>query len=299
MKRERSHNTLSLLAGIAAVVAVTAFTAGCENSVEPFAETTRHFAIYGFLDADADTQFVRIEATRPNLDDDAINASNIAGVTTRNLASGEVISWRDSTLDLEGGRQSLLYWAVFRPTLGDPYRIEVVREDGATSSATTTVPDLTSFDPREPHRTFAATLEQSLVFANVARRPEAVTVNYDVTLEADEDPLRITLGYTFFGVPSPGGWKIDVRLTRDRERINSRLALQPAQILFLHEISMTVRLLSTDWPLVESRDRVNNVVDGFGFFGAAATHVVTWRVDSLIVRQLGFEDKQGEPTSGG
>lgn len=295
MKGRRIHIALSLFTALA----TGALTAGCENSVEPFADTTRHFAIYGFLDADADTQFVRVEATRPNLDNDADAGSDISNVTTQNMGSGETVSWTDSAIVLDDGSPGLLYWAVFRPIPRDPYQIEVVRSDGATSSATTTVPAIRSVDPLDPTRTFSGTIEQALIMENVARRPEAITVNYDIGFPDGREPLRITLDYNVFGVPVPGGWKIDVRLTRDRERINGRLGLPPTAVLHLHEISMTMRLLSADWPLVGSREIVNNVTDGFGYFGAAATHGVNWQVDSVIVRELGFEDLQRRTVSGG
>ena len=286
------------VSGFSAFLAI-ALTAGCENTVEPFADTTRHFAIYGFLDASADTQFVRVEATRPNLDDGGPAESDVSTITTQDLVTGDLVAWRDSTIELDDGSTGALFWAALRPVPDHPYRIEVTRGDGAMSSATTTVPNYISADVRGPIRTFAGTLEQPLVFENVNRRPESITLNYDLTITDTDKPTRITLDYDVLGAPFENGWKINVRLTRDRSRINARLSLQPTAILFLHAISLEVRLLSNDWPTIGQSQRTNNVVDGFGFFGSAATHRVMWQVDSLVVGELGFVDKQGDPSSGG
>jgi hypothetical protein len=288
------HSAVFLAVAFASAIVI----AGCDNSIEPFAETTKHFAIYGFLDADADTQFIRVEATRPKPGDEGPDDTDIASVSTQNLVTGDTKIWGASTIELDDGSLGLLYSAVFKPTLGDPYRIEVLRKDGATTSATTTIPDIRSFDTGLPHRTFIGTFEQTLFLDKVARRPEAITLNYDVAFTATEEPVRITLKYDVFGVPSGENWKIDVRLSRDRERINSRLLLDKDHVLHLRDVSMTTRLLSSDWPLVGSNETVNNVTEGFGFFGSSATHTVGWQIDSSFVRNIGFIDQQGDPVSG-
>lgn len=270
---------------------------GCDNSVEPFAATTRHFAIYGFLDAASDTQYVRIEPTRPLPDAASAPEFGIARVSTTDEMTQEMMVWRDSTILLEDGQEGLLYWAPFQAVEGHRYLIEVVREDGASSRASNVVPDLTTKEIRRPSRTFRGTFEQSLILPEVFRRPESITMNYLVTLDADEDPVLITLDYNVFGVRIADGWKIDVRLTRDRERIQSRLGVPSTAILRLYDVSVTLRLLSEDWPAIGSDERGSNVEEGFGFFGAAATHHFGWRIDSLVVAELGYVDRQGEQSA--
>ena len=267
---------------------------GCDNTIEPFAPTTRHYAIYGFLDADADTQYVRVEATRPDPQEEDRTRTDVPVVSLTHVSTDESVAWRDSTVELEGDGEALLFWVPFSPEPGEIYRLDVERSDGAVSSATVRVPDFEEAEVGLPSQTFAGTYEQAVVFANVTRRPEKVILNYEIAYSHDDDPFPITLDYNVFGAPVEDGWQINVRLTRDRERINSRLSIAPTRVLLLHEVSMTVRLLSSDWPLVESNQRVVNIENGFGFYGAAATHEVSWRIDSLVASELGFLDVQSD-----
>jgi hypothetical protein len=273
-------------------VVVGTLLMGCSNTVEPFSPTTRHFAVYGFLDANADTQYVRVEATRPRPEEENRTNINLPVVRLTNVATNQVVVWHDSTVVLEDGGQAVLFWVAYRPLAGETYKLEVERSDGAVSTATTRVPDFDRNEVGSPFRTFVDTYEQVVLFTNVNRRPEKVTLNYQISYALDDEPFPITIDYNVFGAPSDDGWKINVRLTRDRERINSRLSIAPSQVLLLHGVSMTIRLLSSDWPLVESKDRVINIEDGFGFFGSAATHEITWQLDSLVATELGFEDVQ-------
>lgn len=275
-------------------VAFTVILVGCDNTVEPFAPTTRHYALYGFLDANADTQYVRVEATRPDPGQEDRTSADVPVVTLTHVATGESVAWRDSTIEIEDDGEALLFWVPFRPEAGEVYRLEVERSDGAVSSATVRVPDFDETEVRLPNQTFAGTYEQAVVFANVTRRPEQVILNYEIAYSHADEPFPIILDYNVFGVPVADGWQINVRLTRDRERINSRLSIAPSRLLLLHDVSMTVRLLSSDWPLVESNERVVNVENGFGFYGAAATHEFSWRIDSLVVTELGFLDVQSD-----
>jgi hypothetical protein len=277
--------------GWLAIVLMT-LVVGCSNTVEPFSPTTRHYAIYGFLDANADTQYVRIEATRPNPEQEDQTREDLPTVSLTNVTTNEVVFWQDSTVVLEDGSEALLFWVAYQPEAGQTYRFEVKRSDGAVSSATTRVPDFDQLEVKLPSRTSIGTYEQAVIFDNVSRRPEKITLNYEIAYEPEDDPFPITLDYNVFGVPVQDGWQINVRLTRDRERINSRLSIPPSRVLLLHDVSMSIRLLSSDWPLVESRERVVNVENGFGFFGAAATHQIGWQLDSLVVTELGFEDVQ-------
>jgi len=284
---------------LGAALVVFGLVAGCDNSIVPYAETTRHFAIFGFLDADRDTQYMRIEATRP-FSDIENGVLEIATVTTTQLSDGQVITWRGSTIDLEDGGRGLLYTAFFRPKPGHAYQVAARRADGATSYATTTVPDLRQVEVEGATRTFAGTYEQAIEIDGVSRRPETIIMNYDVASSVGAPPIKITLDYDVFGVPnSIGGWRISVRLTRDKQRIHSRLSLDPGHLIGLHDVSMTLRLLSNDWPPIGSNENFTNVVDGFGFFGSAATHSIQWRIDSQVVAGLGFDDRQKSDVGGG
>lgn len=292
MRMTMLHSAALFVGGL-----ILTFTvAGCDNSIEPFTESTRYYAIFGFLDADADTQYVRIEPTRSNPALGPV-VFDVASVETMDLTSGDVLAWSDSLLDLVDGGTGLLYFGKFRPIQGRSYRIEVRRSDGASTTAVTTVPDAPALSVRRPDRSFVGTLEQGLLFAGVTRAPEHIVVNYAVTFGTLSTPLEVKLPYNVVGVPEGSGWRVVVRLTRDKSTVLGRLDLTTNDPVALHTLSIDLRLLSDDWPIDEPGVMETNVTNGFGFFGSAATHRATWVLDSLYVRELGLidaQDKEGD-----
>ncbi len=292
MRMTMSHSAALFVGGL-----VLAFTvAGCDNSIEPFAESTSYYAIFGFLDADADTQYVRIEPTRSNPELGPV-VLDVASVETIDLTSGQVLAWSDSLVDLVDGGTGLLYFGRFRPIRGRSYRIEIRRSDGATTTAVTTVPDVPALSVRRPDHSFIGWLEQGLLFNGVTRAPEHVVVNYAVTFGTLSVPLEVKLPYTVVGVPEESGWRVIVRLTRDKSKILERLGLTTNDAVTLHALSIELRLLSDDWPIGEPGVVETNVTNGFGFFGSAAMDRATWVLDSLYVRELGLidaQDKEGD-----
>lgn len=279
-----------LLGTLVAAVGLLVLT-GCKNTVEPFADTERHFAIYGFLDAESDTQVVRIEPTRPVPDAEVPTGEGLT-VSTTDLASGDVVFWQPAPIQLEDGSRGLAFRAEFRPGPGRSYELSVHDQGGRASSVATRVPTVEAIRLDSLRRTFFGTLEQPIALKGLDRQPEAIAINYEVARHPADDPVRVTVEYSTFGVPVADGWQIDVRLTRDREQIDSRLATTPDSVLYLHSVSTTLRLLSADWPLPFDERRAGNVTDGFGFFGAAATQSFRWVMDSAALQELGYEDRQ-------
>jgi len=293
---KRFHN---LSVGLLQIVAllVTMLIAGCDNTIEPFAESNRYFAIFGYLDADRDSHFVRIEPTRSNPELGRVSF-DVESVWTTDLDTGERVFWSDSLIDLANGTTGLLYFGQFKPVRGHSYRLEVTRTDGLITSAETTVPSVPSLSVRRPDRRFGGALEQGLLFDGVVRQPEQVIVNYAVTFGTLADPLEVKLPYNVFGAPEGSGWRIIVRLTRDKSTVFERLSVTVNDNVALHTLSIDLRLLSSDWPLQNAGIDETNVRNGYGFFGSAATHHATWILESSFVSELGMIDKQESTDDG-
>lgn len=266
---------------------------GCDNAIDPFAESHRYYALFGYLDADVDSQFVRIEPTRSNPELGPASF-DVESVMTTDLETNEVVVWRDSSIELEEGGTGLLYYGTLRPVRGRRYRIDVIRSDGALSSAVTRVPAEPPLSVRRPDRSFLGRLDQGLLFDGVVREPELIVVKYAVTFGTLTEPLEVRVPYIAPGAPEGSGWRVIVRLTRDKGTVLERLSLKTTDPLALHTLSIDLRLLSDDWPLEPPGLTETNVTNGFGFFGAAATHRATWVLDSAFVAELGFIDRQDE-----
>ena len=112
--------------------------AGCETSFEPFEASDGAFSLYGFLDAAADTQFVRVSPLRDSLFTRA--APLDATVTMEHLGTGRTSVWRDSLFRFSNGALAHNVWTSEPVEPGATYRLTVTRPDGAASTALVQLP---------------------------------------------------------------------------------------------------------------------------------------------------------------
>ncbi|MFH5831003.1 hypothetical protein [Halalkalibaculum sp. DA3122] len=96
------------------------------------------FSMYGYLDASADTQWVRIAPARTQLEmpDDIPEMQ----VTLREMESGRSAVMKDSLFQLDNGVNMLNFWTTMDLKPQHTYRLKAERKDGAYSSVTVTIP---------------------------------------------------------------------------------------------------------------------------------------------------------------
>lgn len=110
--------------------------AGCNETFEPLQENDEYyFSMYGYLDAAADTQWVRIGQPRESINETPDPAGII--VTLENVETGQSVIMHDSLFTPEG---VLNYWTTFDIENEQTYRIKAEREDGKASRVTITIP---------------------------------------------------------------------------------------------------------------------------------------------------------------
>lgn len=116
------------------------FYTGCEESFEPLQENEAFpFSIYGYLDASADTQWVRVSPARKTFEPPAEKPD--MHVTLEHLESGHYMSMNDSLIQLRQGFIALNVWTDMAINPGGSYRLKAERPDGAASSVTVTLPE--------------------------------------------------------------------------------------------------------------------------------------------------------------
>lgn len=115
------------------------FVTGCNQSFEPWQENDQyHFSIYGYLDASADTQWVRIMPVREDifLEPKPIDAV----VTLEHMESGEIVEMNDSLFEYSHDVYAYNFWAHMELQPGQNYRIRAENSDGDVTQATVTLP---------------------------------------------------------------------------------------------------------------------------------------------------------------
>lgn len=132
--------TLRLACAAAALIST-----GCDDGFSPLASTEARYSIYGYLDASADTQWVRVMPVRPTVP--AAPSMLDAVVTLENAAGGEPIVLRDSLFRFETGPEVGSegvflhnFWTTSPLEPGASYRFAVTSPGSPTAEATITIP---------------------------------------------------------------------------------------------------------------------------------------------------------------
>lgn len=108
---------------------------GCNQTFEPLQENEEYyFSIYGYLDAAADTQWVRVGPARQNINQEP-DPEGIK-VTLEHIQSGDTVTMNDSLFSSKG---FLNYWTTMDIENEQTYRITAER-DGKSSHVTVTTP---------------------------------------------------------------------------------------------------------------------------------------------------------------
>ena len=118
--------------------------AGCEEEpFEPIEGNELVFSVYGFLDASADTQWVRVTSVRHSL---LGSPDPPATVTLEHLGTGEVTPLRDSLFvyssltDVDGELYARNFWTDVPMEPGATYRLTATRSDGVSATTTALIP---------------------------------------------------------------------------------------------------------------------------------------------------------------
>ncbi len=111
----------------------------CDDSFQPLQENdTVPLSIYGYLDASADTQWVRVTPIRDQVNQPPVKPE--MQVTLEHLETGIITVMNDSLFLFDDGFHILNSWSLKTIEPGQTYRIKAVRPDGAASQAQITIP---------------------------------------------------------------------------------------------------------------------------------------------------------------
>ena len=305
----RLQNRDTMIGGVARLVATVGLSlsvfalAGCETTLEPFAESDISFTILGYLDTDLDTQRVRISPLRAVVDRGGPEPID-ALVTTTDLTSGHSVEWVEEAALLTDSSYGHIFWAPFAAEPGHTYQIVVERSDGARAIARTTVPER----PSHADSVFGA-LNESGGFAPLywpgVKRVIDVDVEYSVTRTSCDSPTfapdrarSVFFRYTDDDLGSLEGsnWRIDLELLDHQRVIFSKLDINtPDQCVAIYGLWVRLATPSSDWEppggiwdqdVLIQPGTFSNVEGGLGWFGSVARTTVNWQLSMIALRDL-------------
>ena len=263
----------------------------CSDSfIDPFNNDGRYYTVYGYIDILETNHAIRVipvtrspEIIRTPADPDAfIDAT----VTSVDLFTGEEEIWRHSLEQLSDNTYGHIFRATFRPRPGRTYELTILRSDGITTTAQTTMPHLPITIP-SPDTLFypyeiapEAAWSQDVFLPGIAS-PWDITVSYD---------LQGRLARVPYGRPGQrtedGGWVFAIDPSADAPAMREFMGIQPGNPLpLLHAIEIKVSVLDANWDppqgifdpeVLAFPDEVSNVERGYGLWGAIGLYQYTW-----------------------
>lgn len=279
------------------LVVGSAILAGCETNVDPFIEDDRFYTIFGYLDTATELQAVRVIPLRRVIGQ---NSSEIdAIVTTTELESGSVVEWTAELVDFPDGSVGHVFRGPFRPNPGSTYRFDILRSDGASASASTTIPVATSVSVAAPILAVASAF-QNVFWSDIPTDPFRVDVWYRFMGVRPSDPFVdavIVYGEEVFGGPKNGGWETLVRLSEDREKVTEAIGVAGNAGLTLMGVGARLTLPDDAWrapggvydkELLVQPGAFSNVENGFGFLGSVNQYTVEWGLSPEITKRIGY-----------
>ena len=269
---------------------------GCEESVEPTLNTGRPFTLYGVLDPAAAEQALRVVPIELDLTPESPDPID-ASVRSIDVRDEEAQAWRDSLVQLSGGRYIHVFTADFQPEYGTTYLFEVERSDGAMTTAFVTVPSLV-----EPVLGGAVTSGSDIrlpILWPGAPRLNDLSITYTVR-DRDCDPAApqtVTLPLGGEATRVEFGWTADIPFRTHAEAVFDVLETRNLE---LWEAEVRVLVSNEDWvppggvfdpEVLVDPTVLTNVTNGFGFVGAGYPLVTDVTPEASVIRQVGFQPR--------
>jgi hypothetical protein len=290
----------------AALLLAVSFLTSCDQPIDPVIGEDRPFTIWGYLDAHADTQRVRVFSIEERLGVDRAGPID-AVVTSTNLTTGEVHTWVDREITYSDSSVGHVFEAAFRAQYEERYRLSVRRSDGAESSAEVTIP---------PPVKVELTDERNRVIVPIqihGKPPNLVDVSviYDAITLPPANPwppgsatppsvrLPVEVSYSGKEEPTDNGWRYELNLRDDFAIVQEEFelsCLSPDHIA-LRRIYFQFLAADEQWsPPNDSFDpnlliepgTFSNVENGYGFFGGGYTVSTHWIPTEIILRNIGY-----------
>lgn len=245
-----------------ALIGIGTLLSGCDNTLDPFAEDTGLYSIYGYLSFSG-SNFIRVKDLNTPPTSDSTRSLD-ATVRLENLETGTTETLIDSVVVFDG-----VYTHNFRmkqPVVrGATYRLTVERADGRRTRATATMPRGTLDVEPSPSDTVDCSGEVLLHLRN-ARKLSTVTLSVAVSWEdsihwADQGTVDQATGF----VP----WRIVQQALPNHvlNTIDDREAY--CTLLDEHEFRIAYTHYGPDWPAdsVLTDPTASRIENGLGVFG--------------------------------
>lgn len=271
---------------VLALVLFAGIVTACNPQIHLYRNNGMYYSIYGFLNASADTQFIRIEQLRDSMPSSAPAHLNV-NVTLTDLNTNKTVMLRDSLFHFEVGNTHN-YYTTEKIIPTHTYKLIVKGQNGTESSAQVRIP---------------ATFPKPVVQAGIdpffglgcSSRSEIIS---EVDIKDVPRLVAVNTIYSIYNSPAKAklsSYSLEhladtshVKQGVVRANINYHLDICRTNLAFntgaiLHRVYVVIAAGNKDWPDFlslpgESQTApgvATNVKDGVGLLGGVVTDTVT------------------------
>lgn len=241
------------------------FITACEQPFEPVQENERHFfSINGYLDASADTQWVRVMPVRETLLQEP--DLPVPLVTLYDLENDTNVVMRDSLFTFSGGRYAYNFWTTMDLQPEQKYRLVVEGQDGRFSQAEVTLPpDFPEPRFREPE------FGDDILLVEGVERLADIQVVYEIRLNNTGEVFSAAFSYLPFSIfLPPSTYRIGINPDYPRtEVMNAYCGITTLErnIFVAAGGPEWHDFLSIDKHTIALPDGITNIENGVGYLG--------------------------------
>lgn len=275
--RTSNHYLLKTLALIVAGIGVISMS--CDESFEPREENNAYFySMYGYLDATADTQWLRIAPVREDFDPtrDQIDAT----VTIRNVDTGQEEIMNDSLFSPNPLVVMWNYWTTMPIEPEATYEVTATRSDGITSSSRITIP------PDYPTPIYYVYNGQEVMIVRDVKNVADVQAIWRIRDTFFNREYVYTFSHIQDSLFSPFGYSNEILFQLDANRDIGLIArdfpdtdfeVLDRQVFIASAGPQWINLYTVDENVYTLAEGVSNVENGVGFMLGTITKTVPWQ----------------------
>ena len=278
-------NKILLFIVKAGLVLLMPLMSSCDDDFAPLKENDRYnFSIYGYLDLEADTQWIRVMPIRETIyySTDPIDAI----VTLTNLNSGQSVLMNDSlfVLDLVGTDNDIAFWNFWTDVRIEPnteYEIRAVCSDDKASSVRFSTPD--SFPTPALDIDVGTGYEYVLVSDEVENIVDVRTF-WKIYNPEKRDTIIYQFNHTNrMWIDNNGKYNVQLSKQLDHEIIERRNPTEGLRIRYIKgQIFITsagdewINFPEMDKELIALPEATTNINDGLGYVVGAAIKIIPY-----------------------
>ncbi len=268
------------------------FGSGCDEAIAPPDGFAAYYTLWGAFDPSVDVQAVRVVPIEREIGTGSAEPLGVE-VTSTDLATGAITTWRDSVITFSDGSVGHVYLGDFSPEFGRRYEFQVENGAGQKTTAATRVPPLVS-----PFREATAFIPGDVKLPVLW--PGAPQLNnLEIVYELENGNCdRFIQDAPFVGDAEPFefGWSTAIRLAEAADAVLALLDNRPHAVV---RMWMRAEVASEDWrppngvfdpELLIEPGTFSNVEGGFGFVGGSyVAQTDSWTLEPDAVIRAGFE----------